>query len=119
MTDSQPIFVYIACPYTKGDVAENVANSMHAWDQLYDAGFIPFNPLFSHFQHLHRQRPYQDWTRYDNAWIPKCDAILRLPGESSGAEKEVSLAWSIGSPVFHSFAELCEWADQRKIGAAT
>ena len=90
-------------------MAENVANSMRAWDELYDAGYIPFNPLFSHFQHLHHQRPYQDWTRYDDAWIPKCDAVLRLPGESSGAEAEIRLATSLCIPVFRTRAALDAW----------
>jgi hypothetical protein len=54
--------VYIACPYTKGDIAVNVRNSMVAWDQAYDSGMIPFNPLFTHFQHMHNPRPYEHWT---------------------------------------------------------
>ena len=69
--------VYIASPYTKGDVAVNVRTSMEAWDKLYSAGFAPFAPLWSHFQHLVFPRPYEDWD--------VCDAMLRLPGESSGA----------------------------------
>lgn len=106
---SSSTFVYIACPYTIGDVAVNVRNAMDAWDQLYDAGFIPFNPLFSHFQHLHHPRPYEDWTRYDNAWIPRCDAVLRLPGESRSADAEVALATMLGIPVFYDMASLIAW----------
>ena len=102
------IYVYIACPCTKG-VCENVAKSHDAWDQLFDLGFFPFNPLFTHYQHLRKQRPYQEWTRYDDAWVLRCDAILRLPGESSGADQEVALAEAHGIPVFHKIEDLNRW----------
>ena len=42
--------VYIASPYTKGDTAVNVKRQLDAVDELMDAGFAPFAPLYSHFQ---------------------------------------------------------------------
>jgi hypothetical protein len=35
-----------------------------------------------------------------------CDAILRLPGESAGADEEVKLAKELGKPVFYSIVDL-------------
>ena len=100
-------YVYIASPYTKGDVAVNVRESLKVGDQLITLGFIPFCPLVSHFQHLLFPRPYEDWLRLDLAWIDRCDALLRLPGESSGADREVAYAKQTGKPIFYSVQELC------------
>lgn len=112
------ICVYIACPYTKGDIAVNTRNSMVAWDILYSNGLFPFNPLYSHFQHLHSPRPYEDWTKYDDEWVRKCDALIRLPGESSGGDKEVQLAKDYNIPVLYaksvSEKDLIEVAEQIK-----
>jgi hypothetical protein len=38
--------------------------------------------------------------------IKRSDALLRLPGESSGADSEVQLALSLSLPVFYSFKDL-------------
>lgn len=98
--------VYIASPYTLGDVAANVARSIEMWHTLADKGYAPFSPLLSHYLHLHRQRPYGDWLEHDMVWLRQCDCLLRLPGESSGADKEVTEAGICGIPVVHSLDEL-------------
>lgn len=50
--------VYIAGPYTEGDVAINVRNAFEAANKLADLGFAPFIPHSSHFWHLVFARPY-------------------------------------------------------------
>jgi hypothetical protein len=98
--------VYIASPYTLGDVAVNVKVQLDVADQLMTLGFSPYVPLLTHFQHIAHPRPYADWCRQDDAWIPCCDYLLRLPGESKGADREVELAASLGIPVFTSIDEI-------------
>ena len=98
--------VYLASPYTLGDVAVNVKNQMDVADTLMTLGFIPFVPLYFHFQHMAHPRPYQDWIEVDLEWLPACDCILRLPGESKGADNEVKAMIGIGKPVFYSINEL-------------
>ena len=100
------MYVYIAGPYTGGDVGANMAAAMTAWHDLADQGHIPFCPHLSHFLHIHRQRPYEDWMEQGLAWLDCCDALLRLPGESSGADREEAYATKVGMPVYHSVAEL-------------
>jgi hypothetical protein len=39
-------------------------------------------------------------------WLAVCDCVLRLPGESKGADAEVKFAQEIGKPVYYSIAEL-------------
>jgi hypothetical protein len=102
------LVVYIASPYTMGDVAQNVKKQLDAADELMSMGFCPIVPLLTHFQHLHKPRPYDDWMSIDMEKVRRCDVLLRLPGESSGADREVMLAESIGIPVVFSMKELRE-----------
>jgi hypothetical protein len=111
--------VYIASPYTQGDVAINVRFQHSAWDRLYTLGFTPIAPLWSHYQHLFEPRPYEHWIAYDHEIIRRCvDVMIRLPAagpngyrqaESSGADDEVELAKSLGIPVFDSIELLRAW----------
>lgn len=100
--------IYIASPYTIGDTAINVKAQIDAADKLIDLGFAPFCPLYSHFQHMAHPRPYEDWIMLDNAWLLVCDAVLRLPGESKGADAECILAKKNGIPVFKDIVSLVE-----------
>lgn len=100
------ITVYIASPYTKGDVAINVKTQLDCVNKLMDLGFAPFAPLYSHFQHMAHPRPYEDWMKVDFEWVLRCDCLLRLPGESSGADREVKLAQENNKKVFFSINEL-------------
>jgi hypothetical protein len=100
---------YIASPYSKGDVAINVKRQLDCANELMNLGFAPFVPLLSHFLHLANPRPYQDWINLDKAWVLVCDCVLRLPGESSGADGEVQLALDNNIKVFYSIDELKEY----------
>lgn len=100
------ISVYIASPYTVGDVAVNVRRQIDCADELMDLGYAPYVPLLSHFQHMIHPRPYEDWIKQDAQWVISCDCVLRLEGESKGADSEVALAVKYGIPVFYSFEEL-------------
>jgi len=102
------IRIYIASPYTVGDVAVNVKAQLDAAAKLIDVGFAPFVPLYSHFQHMAHPRPYHVWTSLDNEWVPVCDCVLRLPGESKGADAEVELAKSLNLPIYYSVEEAIE-----------
>lgn len=96
------MLVYVAGPYTKGDVAVNVRNAILAGDALIAAGHEPFIPHLSHFQHLLCPRGYKTWMRLDLAWLRVCGALIRLIGESSGADQEVRDADRLGIPVYYS-----------------
>lgn len=98
--------VYIASPYTLGDVAVNVKAQMDCADALIERGYAPFVPLLSHFLHMANPRPYETWTALDDAWIPDCDYLLRLPGASKGADREEELARSLQIPVVYAIEDL-------------
>jgi hypothetical protein len=44
--------------------------------------------------------------KQDFEWLKCCDAVLRLPGESTGADREVALAKELGIPVYYSIADI-------------
>ncbi len=98
--------IYIASPYTKGDVVLNVRKSIEAADILLAKGYIPFVPLLTHFWHLISPKPIEAWYEYDNEWVTKCDCLLRLEGESTGADKEVELARNYGIRVYFDINDL-------------
>ena len=98
--------VYIAGPYTLGNTGENVARAMRTWHTLFDAGYSPFCPHLTHFLHLLKPRSYEDWLDYDMDWVAVCDALLRLDGESAGADQEVVTMEARGRSVFTKVEEL-------------
>lgn len=100
--------VYIAGPYTKGDVVENVRNAVLAGDEVFEAGYFPYIPHLSHLWHTIRLRPWEDWMALDLQWIEACDALIRIPGESKGADMEVVHARKHVIPVFYGVAAFLE-----------
>jgi hypothetical protein len=97
--------VYIAGPYTKGDVALNVRAAIEAGDAVLKAGHLPFIPHLTHFWHLVCPGPYEQWIDMDLGWLPACDVLIRLPGESSGSDGEVAAAKKIGMRVYYGLDE--------------
>lgn len=100
------IKVYVAGPYSKPDPCINTHRAILAGQRLWDAGYAPFVPHLTHFWHTILPQPYETWLEMDAEWITSCAVMLRLPGESPGADKEVSLAVSLGISVVNSVEEL-------------
>lgn len=100
------IRVYIASPYTKGDQLENVKRQIKVAHKLIDLGFAPYLPLLCHFQHTFLPRAYEDWLKLDFEWIQACDVLLRLEGDSEGADKEVEYAKELGLRIVYSIDKL-------------
>jgi uncharacterized protein DUF4406 len=98
--------IYVAGPYSKGDTVLNVREAILAGDRLWALGYAPLIPHLTHFWHLLCPHDYETWLAYDNELLPCCDAVLRLPGGSSGTDKEVALARSLGLPVYESVGVL-------------
>lgn len=100
--------VYVAGPYSKGSTRDNIITAVNAADELMALGYAPVLPHLSHFWDLLSPKPYEMWMELDFAYVARCHALLRLPGESSGADREVQLALDRGVPVFYSVYELKE-----------
>jgi hypothetical protein len=98
--------VYVAGPYSIGDQAENVRKAILMAERLIAEGFIPFIPHLSHLWQLMSPHKYEFWMELDAHYLLRCDALLRIPGESAGADREVELAKSKWIPVFYNFPDL-------------
>jgi hypothetical protein len=102
--------VYIAGPISKGDLHNSIAKSFAAFYLLKDAGFAPVCPHLTCFlgspqaylgsctRWIAAKKvfgvTYEEWMEIDLSIVAKCDAVLRLSGESEGADKEVEFALS-------------------------
>jgi len=100
--------IYLASPYTKPDPAVNVRNAVLAADRIAKAGYAVFVPVLTHLWHMISPHDYEFWMTQDFAWIPACDAMVRLAGESVGADREVDEARRLGVPVYFGVDDLLE-----------
>ncbi len=98
--------VYIASAYTKGDVALNVRKAIRAADAVAELGHVPYLPHLTHFWHTISPHPWELWLRLDIEWLDLCDCVLRLKGESKGADLEVAYAQEHCIKVYYSLEEL-------------
>lgn len=104
--------IYVAGPYTS-DPKGNVETAISICHVLMDLGFYPYCPHLSHFMHLQRERPYEDWMELDFEWLKVCDGVLRIPGKSSGADREILLAHEKDIPVFWSIPDIEDYFEER------
>jgi len=100
------IKIYIASQYSIGDHALNTRSSLLVADELLKLGFVPFAPLLSHFWHFLSPKNWDTWLEYDIQWMLVCDCVLRVPGASKGADREVDIALTEGIPVFYNIKDL-------------
>ena len=103
------IYVFLAAPYDgSGTQAQNVSRALEVAAQLLDQGFAVYVPHLSHFADIVTPLPRSRWVAHSLAWLERCDVVLRLPGESPGADAEVARAEELRKPVFYSISELRE-----------
>ncbi len=93
------MLVYIAAPYTKGDIAINVHNAFKIAEEVVMAGHTPYVPHWTHFWHLVFPHPHEYWMAIDREILKRCDMGLRMPGESAGADEECKFAREYNIPV--------------------
>lgn len=103
--------IYVAGPISKGDIDQNVEQGIDAGLQLLDLGWAPFIPHATHHMDpdaIVGTPRYEHWLSTDFAYISTCHALLRLPGESEGADREVAYAEKLGIPVYYKVEDLPE-----------
>lgn len=127
--------VYVAGPISKGDLGDNIAKACNLGIELIRLGFAPLVPQLTCYMGQRTRAFYSpttgsvtkcgpdpevlpcgtahaDWIGVDLPWVAVADAVLRLPGESAGADQEVAEACRLGIPVFATLGDLKEWASQ-------
>lgn len=89
--------LYIAGPYTHPDPVENTHRACRVATIVYEqTDWVPYVPHVSLVHHLVTPRPPEWWYEFDLHHLAKCDGIVRLPGESHGADREMEVARSLG-----------------------
>lgn len=53
---------------------------------------------------------YEDWLAVDLTVLARCDVLLRLDGESAGADREAAHARACGIPVFATVEQVIQYA---------
>lgn len=117
---NKPLMILIAGPYRSGTgddpalMAKNLRNLESVALPLYRAGHIPMIgewlalPLLREAGSKHPgDAPYEEILYpIANRLLNRCDAVLRLPGASKGADEDVRLARERGLQVFHHLSEV-------------
>jgi len=91
--------IYIAGPYEGGDTIINVRNAIDMAMKLNDNGHACIVPHLNHFVHMLYPRPRSYWMGLCRNIVPYCDTLLRLVGDSPGADEETELAEECGMEV--------------------
>jgi len=118
-------YVYVAGPMTRPDFISTTRTACELHLRLLeDRVVIPFLPHLSVLQALVTPTPSTDldfWLRHDFDVIDNADAVLRMPGESTGADRETTYCETGRSglgeiPVFYMrhaghLGALYDWAD--------
>jgi hypothetical protein len=114
---TKPLLILIAGPYrsgTNGDpdlIAQNLARLEEASGPIFRLGHVPMIGEWVALPILRTLDSVEAGdgdVMYETAHrlLQHCDAVLRLPGESSGADKDVEIAQERGLPVYRSLAEI-------------
>jgi hypothetical protein len=113
------MLILIAGPYrsgTDGDPARMAANlaalEEAAWP-VFRAGHVPMIGEWVALPVLRSAGagladPLAEQVLYPTAarLLARCDAVLRLPGESTGADQDVAIARERGLPVYHRLEDV-------------
>lgn len=111
--------VYVAGPITSPEPMANAHRALALGGTLLRTGLVvPFVPHVTCLWQMVDPHSYETWMAYDFEVIHRCDALLRMDGESPGADREVALALDLRLPVFDEADEdgggipgLLAWAE--------
>jgi hypothetical protein len=120
MIMSTPRLILIAGPYRSGTgddpalMAQNLARLERAAWPIFQAGHIPMIgewvalPVLRSAGANGPLDPLAEQVMYPTAerLLEHCDAVLRLPGESTGADEDVAIATRRGIPVYHRLDQI-------------
>jgi hypothetical protein len=115
-----PLLILIAGPYRSGTgddpalLARNLARLEAAAWPIFRAGHIPMIgewvalPVLRGAGDERLDGPLAQQVMYPTAerLLEHCDAVVRLPGESTGADRDVTIARERGLPVFTRIEEI-------------
>lgn len=102
--------IYISGPLSTGDLIQNMRAAAEAAQRVLEHGGAPYVP---HLQSVTWQmfmggylKDYDTWLPIDFEFVRRSDAVLRLPGDSYGGDREVEEARRWGIPVFFEMGDV-------------
>lgn len=110
--------VFISGPYSGGAsghgpqgymlIEKNVFNARKAMAELVRLGYFVFcaHTHSEHFEVITPEIGIDFWYELDLYFLQFCHALLRLDGESHGADKEVEFCLDNDIPVFYTIKDL-------------
>lgn len=105
--------VYIAAPYGSSPV-HNTVWAVRAGLALWRTGQVAvLIPHLTLLADLVAPMLHDEWLAYDRDMLLHCDAVLRMPGASDGADRETAYAAEHHIPTFVTKDDLLEWAEGR------
>ena len=119
-TSRTPLLILIAGPYRSGTdddparMAANLARLEEAAWPVFRSGHVPMIgewvalPVLSSAGAAGPLDPFAEAVMYPTAerLLQHCDGVLRLPGESRGADQDVAIARERGLPVWTSVEQI-------------
>jgi hypothetical protein len=117
---NKPMLILIAGPYRSGTgddpdlMTQNLARLEQAAWPIFRAGHVPMIgewvalPVLRSAGDHGPLDPFAEEVMYPTAerLLQHCDAVLRLPGESKGADQDVAIARGRGIPVYTTVEEI-------------
>jgi hypothetical protein len=117
---TKPLMILIAGPFRSGTgddpelLARNLARLEEAAWPIFRSGHVPMIgewvalPVLRGAGGKAVADPIAKEIMYPTAerLLQHCDAVLRLPGESTGADQDVAIALSRGLPVYHRVEDI-------------
>ena len=111
-------WVYLSGPYSSDPCAatNRMCQVWRRWHNRIGERVLIVCPHWSHLQQTVSPMPYEAWIKYDLNVIRVLarsgpGVVFRVPGESSGADREVALARELGVDVVVGEGELRQWID--------
>jgi hypothetical protein len=117
---SEPLLVLIVGPYLSGTDGDSrkIARNRERLESfalpIYERGYLPMVGEWVALPIIHAAGGHSDGDaafrtyQYSVAHrlMERCDAVLRIPGESRGADLDVARALQLGIPVYRAASEL-------------
>ena len=120
---TKPLMILIAGPYRSGTgddpnlMTQNLARLESAAWPIFRSGHVPMIgewvalPVLESAGATGVNDPLAEQVMYPTAerLLQHCDAVLRLPGASTGADQDVAIARKRGLPVYFDVAQIPDY----------
>ena len=95
--------VYIAGPYsadTEEGVGKNVKYAIQQGNKIAELGYIVYIPHLAWLWEQQFKHPHNFWIEQDQGWLDRADVLVRLKGNSKGADMEMERADAMGLLIY-------------------